>query len=129
MYATEAQEPKNVQEALSSSEKKHWKAAMQSEMEFMKSNDVWDLVKLPEDRKLVGCRWVQFKRKMDAYDRIERYKERLVAQGFSQRKGINIINNVVACRITTQRHANAYMCRVLKQIQISSNDPLNKSTL
>ena len=88
MYAAEAQEPENVQEALSSSEKEHWKAAMQIEMESMKSNDVWDLVELPKDRKPVGCRWV-FKRKMDAYDRIERYKARLVAQGFSQRKGLD----------------------------------------
>ena len=57
-------------------------------MESMKSNDVWDLVELPKDRKPVGCWWV-FKRKMDAYDRIERYKARLVAQGFSQRKGLD----------------------------------------
>ena len=88
VYAAEAQEPENVQEALSSSEKEHWKAAMQSEMESMKSNDVWDLVELPKDRKPVGCRWV-FKQKMDAYDRIEWYKARLVAQGFSQRKGLD----------------------------------------
>ena len=61
---------------------------MLNEMESMKFNDVWDLVELPKDRKPVGCRWV-FKRKMNAYNCIERYKARLVAQGFSQRKGLD----------------------------------------
>ncbi len=71
---------------LSTPEKYHWLNAMQKEMDSLKENDVWELVKLPEARKTVGSKWV-FKTKMNVDGKIERYKARLVAQGFYQRFG------------------------------------------
>ena len=62
--------------------------AMQKEMESIHSNEVWDLVELPKDRKLVGNKWV-FKNKTKADGLIERYKARLVAQGFPQKQGLD----------------------------------------
>jgi hypothetical protein len=47
---------------------------------------VWELVDFPEDRKPVGSRWV-FKVKRNEHGEVERYKARLVAQGFTQVKG------------------------------------------
>ena len=44
---------------------------------------MWNLVKLPEGRRIVGSKWV-FKIKKDANGAVERYKARLVAQGRSQ---------------------------------------------
>ena len=80
--ATEAQkEPESVEEALFSAEKEKWKAAMQKEMDSIYSNDVWDLVEPPKDCKPVGSKWV-FKRKINADGSVDRYKARLVAQGF-----------------------------------------------
>ena len=61
---------------------------MQKEMESIHFNDVWDLVELPENRKPVGSKWV-FKKKTKADGSIERYKARLVAQGFSQKRGLD----------------------------------------
>ena len=85
MNVTEIQkEPESVQEALSSSEKEQWKAAIQNEMESVMINGVWDLV----DRKPVRCRWV-FKRKINSSNCIERYKACLVAQSFSQQKELD----------------------------------------
>ena len=55
-------------------------------MPSVQENDVWELVDLPEDRKPVGSKWV-FKVKTNADGHIERYKARLVAQGFSQKFG------------------------------------------
>lgn len=55
-------------------------------MSSVQENDVWELVDLPEDRKPVGSKWV-FKAKTNADGHIERYKARLVAQGFSQKFG------------------------------------------
>ena len=77
-------EPQTVEEAMGSAEKEWWKAATQKEMEsiYIYSNDVWDLVELPNNRRPVGCKWV-FKRKTKANGSIERYKARLVARGFS----------------------------------------------
>ena len=45
-------------------------------------------MELPENRKTVGNKWV-FKTKTKADGSIERYKARLVAQGFSQRQGLD----------------------------------------
>ena len=72
-------------EALSCPEKEHWRAALQKEMDSIYSNNVWDLVELPEGRRLVGNKWV-FKWKTGANGSIESYKACLVAQGFSQKR-------------------------------------------
>ena len=79
-------EPTTFNEAASSPDNKHWLEAMEKEMSSLKSNEVYDLVELPKDRKVVGSKWV-YKRKMKADGSIERYKARLVAQGFTQRAG------------------------------------------
>lgn len=57
-------------------------------MNSMTSNQVWDIIKFPNDVKAIECKWV-FKRKRDSQGNIERYKERLVVKGFSQREGID----------------------------------------
>ena len=84
--ANEYQEPTTYKEVLISPDKDKWMEAMEVEMSSLKSNNVYDLVQLPEDRKVVGSKWV-YKRKTKADGSIDRYKARLVAQGFSQRLG------------------------------------------
>lgn len=61
---------------------------MYNEMSSLQENDVWDLVELPQGRKAIGSKWV-FKKKMGADGTIERYKARLVAQGYAQRYGMD----------------------------------------
>ena len=60
--------------------------AMQQEIDSLQDYGVWELTELPEGRKAVGCKWV-FKVKHNVDGSIERYKARLVAQGFCQRYG------------------------------------------
>ena len=87
--ATEAlNEPASMTEALSSPDKAKWKEAMEKEMKSLHANDVWDLVKLPKGRKPVGSKWV-FKLKIGPNGLVERHKARLVAQGFSQKYGLD----------------------------------------
>ena len=81
-------EPRNVKEALNGEHKTEWKEAMQNEIDSLKKHQVWDLVELPPGRKAIGSKWI-FKLKTDADGKIERYKARLVAQGFNQRYGID----------------------------------------
>ena len=45
-------------------------------------------MKLPKDRKAVGCKWV-FKLKVGPDGSVERHKARLVIQGFSQKYGVD----------------------------------------
>ena len=61
---------------------------MKMEMDSLHSNQVWELVEPPADRKIVGSKWI-FKQKGDADGAVERYKARLVAQGCTQWFGLD----------------------------------------
>ena len=87
-YIANEEDPVTAKMALSSSDAEKWKKAMKSELDSLHRNDVWDLCDLPHRRKAVGSKWV-FKRKYDVDGNIERYKARLVAQGYNQRYGID----------------------------------------
>jgi hypothetical protein len=54
----------------------------------MESMHIWELVEPPQDRQIVGSKWV-FKRKIGSDGSVQRYKARLVAQGFRQKRGID----------------------------------------
>ncbi|WKA12942.1 hypothetical protein VitviT2T_030284 [Vitis vinifera] len=56
---------------------------MQEEIKALIQNRTWDLVPRPPTANIVGSKWV-FKTKMKEDGTIDRYKARLVAQGFSQ---------------------------------------------
>ena len=61
---------------------------METEMRSLLSNKVWELVEPPPNQKIVGSKWV-FKQKIDANGIVERYKARLVAQGCTQKFGLD----------------------------------------
>ena len=86
--STEQQDPSSVAEARSAPDKVKWEKAMETEMKSLHSNEVWELVEPPPDRKVVGNKWI-FKRKVDADGAVERYKARLVAQGCTQKFGLD----------------------------------------
>eukprot|EP00253_Pinus_taeda_P018330 PITA_18330 len=61
---------------------------MVDEMESLHKNEAWDLVEFPSGRKPIGSKWV-FKKKTNAEGKVEKYKTRLVAKGYSQVSGID----------------------------------------
>ena len=79
-------EPCTFEEGLSSPSRAKWEKAMEAEMESLHNNHVWDRVELPEEQNCVGSKWV-YKVKVDGDGHIDRHKARLVAQGYTQRKG------------------------------------------
>eukprot|EP00794_Sanderia_malayensis_P011639 gene11639-biopygen9313 len=81
-------EPTSINDALNGMHAPHWKKAIESEYKLLLKNRTWDLVDLPTAKNLVGCKWV-FKIKRNSDGSINRYKARLVAQGFSQETGID----------------------------------------
>ncbi|GJZ19206.1 ribonuclease H-like domain-containing protein, partial [Tanacetum coccineum] len=78
-------EPKTYFEA---SKYSHWTDAMNQEIDDLLRNCTWELVDLPEGRKAIGSKWI-YKIKLRSSGEIDRYKARLVAQGFGQKEGIN----------------------------------------
>ena len=49
---------------------------------------MWEIVPRPKDKSVVSSKWI-FKTKNSADGRIEKYKARFVAIGFSQKEGID----------------------------------------
>ncbi|GJY79267.1 retrotransposon protein, putative, ty1-copia subclass [Tanacetum coccineum] len=73
--------------ALLDLEYEKWLADMNVEMKSMKDNDVWELVELPPNAKIVGHKWL-FKKKTDMDGVVHTFKSRLVAKGFTQTYGV-----------------------------------------
>ncbi|GJW06658.1 retrotransposon protein, putative, ty1-copia subclass [Tanacetum coccineum] len=72
-------EPTNYRASLSDPESDKWLEAMNTEMQSMKDNQVWNLVDLPPNCKTVRSKWL-FKKKSDMDGNIHTYKVRLVAK-------------------------------------------------
>ena len=83
-------EPQSYAEAMALPEEERikWHKAALDEIQALMDNGTFELVQLPPGRKAIGSRWV-FKVKKNADGSIERYKGRLVAQGYSQRPGFD----------------------------------------
>ncbi|KAJ9556147.1 hypothetical protein OSB04_010761 [Centaurea solstitialis] len=65
-----------------------WVRAMQQELDALRKNNTWSLVPRPINRKIVGSKWL-YRTKFHSDGSVERYKARLVAQGFSQTPGLD----------------------------------------
>ena len=82
-------EPKTIQEVWQNpveEEKQNWQIAIRKEIRSMINRGVWrkiDRAKIPENRRLIGNKWV-FKIKRDGT-----YRARLVALGYSQIPGMD----------------------------------------
>ena len=61
---------------------------MQDELAEFERNKVWELVPKPNDRMIIGTKWV-FRNKKDEDGNVIRNKARLVAQGYKQQEGID----------------------------------------
>lgn len=56
---------------------------------MLRKNGAWDIIALPKYKKTIGCKWVlTVKSKVDDGN-IERYKVRLMANGFTYTYKIN----------------------------------------
>lgn len=80
------EEPKTVDDALSRPDASEWIVAMEAEMSKLKENGCWKLVSRPKNANVIGSKWVLRTKKNERGD-VERYKARLVAQGYSQVPG------------------------------------------
>ncbi|KAG7547628.1 Zinc finger CCHC-type [Arabidopsis suecica] len=81
-------EPRTFSEAMTSNDVIFWKEAVNDEMDSIMGNNTWFLTDLPPGCKPLGCKWI-FKKKMKVDGTIDKFKARLVVQGFRQKEGID----------------------------------------
>lgn len=89
LYTSPSQDPmyipRHVKDAQLCAMADLWQAAIDLEMAAHATNKTWSVCALPKNRRAVGSRWV-----FTIKDTLPpKYKARLVAQGFSQREGID----------------------------------------
>ena len=83
--------PLTYAEAMASKDAENWKIAIKEEISNLENHETFEVVdreKLPTGYTPIGCKWV-FKVKLNPNRTVERYKARLVAQGFTQKYGID----------------------------------------
>nr|GEW48062.1 zinc finger, CCHC-type [Tanacetum cinerariifolium] len=96
--ATEEDGTKIFDEEMKSQDVAFWKEATNDEMDSIMGNNTWVLADLP-----LGYKWI-FKRKLKVDGTIEKFKARLVIQGFKQKSGIDYFNTYApVARISTIR--------------------------
>jgi hypothetical protein len=74
--------PKAIVKTFASPDVDDWKEAVHNEMESILSKGTWELIDRPYGCKPLGCKWV-FKKKFRLDGTIDKYKERLVAKGYT----------------------------------------------
>lgn len=87
--SSKVREPKTYDKAINDPiSGNRWREAIDEELWNLDSHQTWSYTALPSGRKAIGCKWV-FRVKYHPDGSIERYKARLVAQGFAQVHGID----------------------------------------
>ena len=81
-------EPRNRRQAMESPESDGWRKADETEMLRMAENCVYKQVARPKDKLVVRTKML-YKRKIGQNGEVEKYKCRLVAQGFWQVEGVH----------------------------------------
>ena len=64
------------------------KNSMIEEYQSIMKNDVWDVVPRPKGKSVVTSKWI-YNIKPATDGSIEKYKEKFMARGFSQKEGID----------------------------------------
>jgi hypothetical protein len=77
------EEPTCFEESI---QRKEWIDSMIDEYQSIMKNEVWEIVLRPKNKDVVSSIWL-FKIKHATVGSIEKYKERFVARGFSQKEG------------------------------------------
>lgn len=83
------EEPQCYHDAKRDKDWEKWNGVMGEEMSSLLKNGTWILVNKPEDKKVIGCRWLYKLKPGIPGVEAQRYKARLVARGFTQREGID----------------------------------------
>jgi hypothetical protein len=90
LHRESALEPKTEKQALTGPLAKHWSKSYDDEMQSIALHEVYEWVRRTKDMKVIRMRPV-FKAKLGPNNQVERYKTRLVVQGFRQEYGVDYL--------------------------------------
>jgi hypothetical protein len=65
-----------------------WKDGMMRNKTSIMKNNVWDIVEILKEKSMVSSKWI-FKIKHVVDGNIDKFKDRFMARGFSQRWGVD----------------------------------------
>lgn len=88
LASDEPSDPFSVETALAWPHVESWRKAMDMEISALTSNGTWRLVRLPDGRSVMPCKWV-LKVKRHSDGTFASCKARLVVKGFAQRPGVD----------------------------------------
>jgi hypothetical protein len=95
--------PKTISQAYAYPDVEYWKDVVHSEMDSIMSNGTREIADCPNGCKLIGCSQI-FKKKLMPDGTIEKYKARLIGNGFTQKEGEDFFDTYShVARITTIR--------------------------
>lgn len=77
----------SLSDAINGPDSVHWQQAIKEELQSFSDREAWELVDRPVNKTIVKCKWV-FKIKYNSENKV-RYRARLVAKGFTQKKGMD----------------------------------------
>ena len=114
-------ELENYDQAMKSMDGDKWKIACQKEIDTLQKYNTWELVSLSPDINIIESHWA-FRVKWDNLGKVNVYKVRLVAQGFSQMPGIDFNQTYSpTIRMTSIRFILAIACQYnlkLRQVDV-----------
>jgi hypothetical protein len=80
---------------------------MKKELNSLKSNNTWNLVKLPSNYKPLNTRWVY---KLKKFDNFYEFKARFVAKGYEQLYGLDYIETFASVIVTNWcKYVNSWL--------------------
>jgi len=93
-------EPKNYEEA---KKNQVWVVTMKDDLSMIEKNQTWHLVERPQDRNVIGVKWV-YRTKLNVDGSINKHKARLVVKGYAQVFGVDYSETfVLVARLDTIR--------------------------
>ena len=104
-------EPNSYKDAMNSPDAAEWRPACEAKYDILMGYHTWKLIKKLPSGNIVRCWWT-FRVKRDNLGAVNKFKARLIAQGFSQVKGLDYSETFSPIiKFTTIRLMIALACR------------------
>ena len=111
MKVATIREPESFAEA---AKNPRWVKAMNEEMQALRKNEIWDLVRHSPHKKAIGYIWI-YKVKYNVDDSVNLYEAHLVAKGYAQIHGVDYEDTfLLETELPLRKHKQHYVMNITK---------------